>query len=401
MNKSVLQTLNNLPFSVIAGHTVLSLFLVIPTLLFVLFGCSERISSGHYVKEFYEVFHIDTVIIKLDHHSSNYYENASAVFETDSTVCLVFYNRHTHSLDWFSPDYPQKIMHTRLDRQGPDAIPGDLIGLFVHNTDTIFANDGMFLMMINKQGKVLAKTSNQFSNDQGSFSLVNHSHLPLYYNPENNSVFGAAIEGGKLPDKDLPVFLEVNMTNFSAKFHTVLLPGFFVSQGRYPGLSNQMNGGFARENIIYNFQSGSDIYVYSLNSKESFVTAARTPLSKNQMAPLSSDNPDDEWKHYVENPRFFKVSFCRRNNLYYRLHWKEIPYHGSGAEPHSPYDKPLILTVFDQNFNAFAEVLLPNDMYLISGAEQPTLRGFFLFASHPRKAGYDPEKMELHFLSFK
>jgi hypothetical protein len=339
-----------------------------------------------------DMFNVNNCLIPLDSLTMNHYERGVTTFYYDPNIFFAAYNRHTHSIDWFDI-INDSVFHTILDRQGPNEITEQVEGIFIHSFDSIFLNDRIFLYMVNKDGKVMHKIQNYFETEMGPAYIVNSTTSALQYYPSRNSLIGEALIPGNLN----VFFLELDLTDET----------YFLYQGeisdchtRNANQSHSINASYKGDTIIYNTTCSSDIFVYDVANKKTSVFDAESSLSKNSVPQLNTDNPDALWKHIIESPRFFRVIYSPADKLYYRLHWKEAVFHSDQNPNTIAYDKPVILSVFSEDFKLLHESILPEHQYLIDFI-LPTPQGVLVNASHPNSPKYDPEGMELHIIRHK
>lgn len=363
-----------------------------------LFGCIYQSTDNKKDKlKFEEVFFISPIKISLDSLTLNHYERGYSTFKDSSTFYYIAYNRKTHCIDWFDLENDKFLFRTRLDNRGPNEIVEQADGIYVHSTDTIFINDGVFLYLIDKQGLVKQKIPNLFETESGLVSLVSNSTSPLGYLSQKNSLIGEAIIIGSHAEGETGVnFIELNLSTGKFFIHTLEAPLCFAK--KHP--EKQLNVYFKGDSIIYNPGCSSEIYVYNLETKENTAFKAKSSLSQNFVSEVKNNEPDALWKHFIENPKFFPIVFSAHDNLFYRLHWKEVKYQINSSTFSTAYDKPIILSVFDQNFKLISEFELPGNRYLVDFLILAP-GGIILNASHVQNEAYDINTMVLHKIQFK
>jgi hypothetical protein len=371
--------------------------LFISFMCFIFFGCMgnmEKEKSN--LKSFTDKFHVQPISIALDSLSLDHYERGIATHQTDSIFFYVAYNKHTHAIDWF--DITNKKLHHRalLEKQGPNAIIDQADGLYVHTIDSIFLNDGVFIYLTNKEGTVKRKIQNSFETEMGKAYLVNSLNSPLHYFSKKNSIIGEAIVPNNQFSQNKALFLEINLDTEDVYLHKAEISDCYTKAGTE---RKWLNVSFKGDSIIYNSTCSSDIFVYDTNSKNTTVYDGRSSLSKNRMSQIKKEDPEALWKHYIENPRFFKIVFTPADKRYYRLHWKESVYKIDQSTFTTAYDKPIILSVFSEDFELLFESILPEHKYLIDFLI-PAPQGLILSANNVKNQNYDINKKELHILNY-
>lgn len=356
-------------------------------------GCTESIKNENSLQgEYADNITFESFSVLLDSSVLDHYERGVAVFEAESSILFAAYNRHTHAIDWF--DVTNENIHHRtvLDKQGPNEITGQVNGLYVHTPDSIFLNDGVFIYMINKSGEVNHKIPNSFETEIGTASLVNRLTSSLHYSPHKGSLISEAL----IPGKPNVFFLEINLTGEIDYLHQAGVSDCYTEAGLQDHFLNVF---FKGDSVIYNSSCSSDIFVYDTESKQTLVYDGKSSLSKNSISDIKKEDPDALWRHYIENPRFFQIVFSPVDNLYYRLHWAEADYHIDENTFRTPYDKPVVLSVFSDKFELVYEVILLENQYYVDFLI-PTPHGVMLNANHPQRSNYEINKKELHMLRF-
>jgi len=364
---------------------------------FMFFGCMGNMEKEkNSLNNFTDSFNVQTFSITLDSLALDHYERGIATHQTDSIFFYVAYNRHIHAIDWFDITNKNFYHRTVLDKQGPNEITGQVRGLYIHTIDSIFLNDGLFIYLTNKNGTVKRRIQNYFEAEMGKAYLVNSINSPLYYFSEKNSIMGEAIIPGKQLSQNKVLFLEINLDNEDVYLHKAEISDCYTEAGAQ---ENWLNVFFKGDSIIYNSTCSSDIFVYDTNIKKTAVHNGRSSLSKNRISQTKREDPEALWKHYIENPRFFKVVFSPADKYYYRLHWKESIYQIDQSTFTTAYDKPIILSVFSEDFELLFESILPEHKYLIDFLI-PTPHGLLLNANNIKNKSYDINKKELHILNY-
>lgn len=359
----------------------------------IFFGCMESLKKEKNQQDTNSgSMGVESFSVALDSSVLDHYERGVAVFEAESSILLAAYNRHTHAIDWF--DVTNESIHHRtvLDKQGPNEITGQVNGLYVHTPDSIFLNDGVFVYMINKNGEVNHKIPNSFETEIGTAYLVNRLTSSLHYSPHKGSLIGEAL----IPGKPNVFFLEINLRGEIDYLHQAGVSDCYTEAGSQ---DHFLNVSFKGDSVIYNSSCSSDIFVYDTESKQTLVYDGKSSFSKNSISEIKKDDPDALWQHYIENPRFFQIVFSPVDNLYYRLHWAEADYHIDETTFRTPYDKPVVLTVFSEKFELVYEVILPENQYYVDFLI-PTPQGVMLNANHPQRSNYEINEKELHMLRF-
>jgi len=352
------------------------------------YGPREDVDTS--TESYAEKLNIYNFVFQLDTLTVNHYERGIGTFFNDSTFLIASYNKFTHSIDWFDIHKEEFFFRTNLDRQGPNEITEQVDGIYIHSMDTIFLNDGVFLYMINKDGKVDRKIQNYFETELGPTYMVNKTTSTLHYCSERKRLISEALVPG---NRNL-LFLEIGLNDEEIKLHQVKISKCYT---RHDNQRHFISVSFKGDSIIYNSSCSSEIFVYDVLNNTASVFTGKSKLSKNIVSQIKTDNPNVLWKHIIENPRFFRVVYSPLDRKYYRLHWKEIDYNPDQNPNSMAFDKPIVLSVFSEDFRLVFETILPENQYLVDFLVS-TPNGVMLNASHPNSATNGFETMELRLL---
>lgn len=382
------------------------IFYIMKNLFFLVLGCmvlqgcfsrrEDILIETKHATQIIKGTKLDSLSVPIDSVSNNYYSGISNVYETSSDVYYVSYNKATHSLDWLSLTNEQNSFHTIFDSQGPNMVVMDVEGLYIHNFDSIFINDGFSLLIVDKKGAVKKKMKNLFNQDSDkSFRLYNYDSSNLFYNKKRKSIISHIFFIQNNLTANTPSMAEIFIGNGDFRFLQSFYPQYYINQYKYLGSDICINTSYTLESVTYNFSCESNIYTYNLITDEINCYGGKSKLSKNRIAKMKSTNREKKWIHYIENPRFFKVVFDPFRNLYIRLHWKEINYRKSQNRFNTPYEKEIIMSVYTKQFELINEFVLQSDTYLIN-TEEITSKGLIINSNHPKNRTYEPEKYKVH-----
>ncbi len=361
----------------------------------IFWGCTNNSKSASDLSanNFTQRFSIKNCMIPLDSLTLNIYERGITTFHSDSACYFAAYNRYTHSIDWFDMANETIYHRTVLDKIGPNEITEQVEGIYIHTFDTIFLNDRIYLYMINKDGEVKHKIQNYFETEMGPAYMVNKMTSALQFLPSKNSLISEAL----IPGKQEVFFLELDLMNETHYLHQVKISDCYTLLN---GQRNFINVSFKGDSIIYNSSCSSEIFVYDFGNKQTSIFDGESSLSRNSIPHINTDNPEALWRHIIENPRFFGVIHSPADDLYYRLHWKEAVFQ-SDQDPNTiAYDKPVVLSVFSEDFQVLFETILPGHQYLVDFL-LPAPQGVVVNANNPENSTYDINKNQLHILKFE
>ncbi len=359
------------PFSLI----VLSFFLFV---FFVsctnnkLFEPKENILSQRKIKLKKEILFIN--IDSLTLHNYQFYQ----FYKNGEQHLFIGYNNKTHAFDLLDLKSRKILNHIFLNKKGPNAILR-VKGFYFHNFDTIFIYNYPYLSILDSKSKVIDKikiipddnTISAKKIEEG-FISVNYNCQLRFYPKTNTLYFKYIYPDRKYVDKRnyRGLIAEFNIKSRCIKR---VLPAFaskLVSanpeQYNYHAWIDFTCG---NNRIYYNFPAESNIYSISLkqNEKSTFsVYGAKSRFTQNQCSSLGS-NEDYHFKYYKEKPYFFPLYFPDEENFFVRLHWGEMSLRNSNQQYNLMDEKPLYITIFDQELNYIKELQLDKGIYSISG----------------------------------
>jgi hypothetical protein len=104
------------------------------------------------------------------------------------------------------------------------------------------------------------------------------------------------------------------------------------------------------------------------------------------------NNEKAKWQHWVDNPIFYSPIYDKYRKLYYRIQLGEFRDHFYG-EP-TPYDKKIVLSVFNEKLEMISEFRLDNYKYnfIFFGV---TKAGLVVGGNNPKDPSLDYEYLKL------
>ena len=319
----------------------------------------------------------DTLFINIDSltlHKYQYYQ----FYKNSEQHLFIGYNNKTHAFDLLDLKSKKILKHIFLNKNGPNAILR-VKGFYFHNFDTIFIYNYPFLSVLDSKSKVndrikIIPDDNAISEkktEEGFISISYDCQLRFY--PKTNSLyFKYTYNDRKYIDKKnyRGLIAEFNIKSRSVKR---VLPAFaskLVSAN--PEQFNfhaRIDFTCGNNRIYYNFPAESNIYSISFkqNEKSTFSGyGGKSRFTQNQCNPLRP-NENYHFKYYKEKPYFFQLCFPDEENFFVRLHWGEMPLKNSNKKYNLMDEKPLYITIFDQELNYIMELPLDKGIYSASG----------------------------------
>lgn len=319
----------------------------------------------------------EIIVIAIDSltlHNYVYYQ----FFENCEQYLFIGYNNKTHAFDFIDLTEKKIIDHIFLDQEGPNAIY-QVKGFYFHNFDTIFVYNYPYLSILDSTSEVKDRisikpndNSTAINETEGGFISINYNCQLRFY-PETRSLYFKYI----YPDRkyvdqkgDRGLLAEFNIKTRAIER---VLPAFASELVmNNPDLFNYhawIDFTCGNNRIYYNFPAESNIYSISMkqeNDETLSIHGARSQFTHNQCSPLKP-NEDYHFHYYKEKPYFFQLCFPSEENFFVRLHWGEMELKNSQGEYQLMDEKPLYVTILDQELKYIKELPLDNGTYSVSG----------------------------------
>lgn len=323
--------------------------------------------------EFFDYsFKIDSATL-----SPEYYRYHGFFSEGESDFFLA-YNYMTHSLDLFN--LTERIIegHITLSNDGPDAII-EVVGLDVITRDSIFFADLTKFSIVNGSGTIIWSLDKKDPRILGEippgFLYTWQGIFNPYYNSGNKSF---VVSYMPLEDKltgELPMLIQIGVNDAKGS----LLPMFHPV---FPEVKNNpiylgARSCYTKDKVVINYAFSSDIHVYDYKSKQSITHGGMSSLTANYLSPIKEG--EDSEDYYLKSLCFFNLTYDRFRNYFYRTHWGEMQLRKSEFANSTFYDKPIYLTVFDEEFNLLYETKLDIESGIVPELLIPTKDGLVVF----------------------
>jgi Domain of unknown function (DUF4221) len=341
-------------------------------------------------------FKIDSLAIPIDSTTGNFYSTFHE-FTQNGISYLGNYNSFRHSIDFFDLNNAKLAKVLPLQRNGPDQVDSPR-SLWVQNWDSIFLFQSRAkLTLLDSQGRV-SRNFNLLSGEVGTDmdDLLSDHNFPLQIVAQKQVAYFYNVPSGNM-EKTLitPFVAKLSLKTGKASFIPIYYSDFYRERrGKFGNLWNA-SATVAGGKIIYNFQAESNIYVYDTATQQ-----VRTVKSPSRYSPNQATSEQVEAEaHPVENTLFCQVLPDPYRKLYYRFHWGGIPAVAPDGTVRDMTDKPLLLMVFDQDFNLLDEIKLP------PATHRPytwfvNRSGLWLSAAHPKGKNQSQDLMKLHCFKF-
>lgn len=343
--------------------------------LILLISCQKapRTVKNNYGKE--KELHIVNSEIEIDHEILDSYYLLSVISADEGEEIIVGYNDKTHKLDLLN-FANNTVMHKALFKEGVDAIPGNITGLYAHNNDSIWLYSHNKIFLINGKGNLIWQHKLKTEGNEYIITDVNHAvaSVKLFYNQLRKTLFYVS-------KKNDEFFVnEYNPGNDKTIKYALDKP---VMQYKTPtsfGWKQIPNVTFTEDEIIYNYPIESSIYIIDINSGQRGVRGGKSQYTDNTVKELHGEpNFDNMERHKIENIHFFEVLYSKEFNCYFRVHLDKSEYL-SGADYRKSFNqKEMYIMLFDKDFNIINESKLGSDKYNYYNDLVITDKGLLMF----------------------
>jgi hypothetical protein len=188
-------------------------------------------------------------------------------------------------------------------------------------------------------------------------------------------------------NKKMPAFASLNMNTGKLTLLPISYSDYFYKiRGSAGFLTSIVTSEYQKQGVLtYSYLYESNIYQY--NPKNSTIICyGATPLKGKNLADsisyIKGEDPKKWVTHNIENSQFFNVMYDKYRHVYYRFSLRNIAQE-NGKYFNSILDKPLVLMVFNENFEVIKEIELP--MYKYSpNTWFITKEGLFVSPTHKK-----------------
>ena len=366
-------------------------------LCFTLLGCQDNLKTiTNYNDSSSVVLEVDSICIQLDSISLYFYPSATFIYSTEENTSMYAFNTKTWAIDVFDLNRKALFYHIELEREGANGVPY-IDNMQVLSSDSIicFADNGF--LILNSNGEVLKRETMSYSGSDYIANFDVGAFVQPFYNRNQSSIYGRLITS-KDPypyPEGQQLFAEYNIENQEWHLLPIFLPPYMQEYWQRMGQNRNLNMWISDDRICYNFTCFSDIFVYDILKQENLVAGGESRLINSDVS-FYNGNPQNEkarWEHWIENPVFYTPIYDKHKDLYYRIQVGEFSEQLSEAL--TPYDKKIVLAVFNSKLELISEYQLENYKYnfLFFGVDK---EGLIVGGNNPKDATVDFEFLKLY-----
>lgn len=339
-----------------SNYSLLLLTLVVTSMLSL--SCKSKIVKKKIIKD----VEYDTINIGLNENLLNSYTMHSAVSTVDGHEFFIGFNPKLNTLDLYSLDQEKYSHSVAISAQGPNAIPA-LLSFNFYNGHRFFESQiGFYLTNI--KGEIVKKVPSK-DIEKYNYSLIfsglnvnNFNRLSLdkkhhrVYFPVFSSLY-TPIESEYYEQSHIGSW---NLETDSVEILDIPYPKF-LKHDYYAGLSIPYIS-VKGDSIIYNFPASSHVFIYDGLTRKLSSVNIESSYTKNK-CPAIEKNADigTQYRYRLESRQFFPVEYDPYRNLYYRVHYDEMP------SDKLPFNRTLYLTIMDESFDVVKEIVLSDQLY--------------------------------------
>ncbi|MBO3699872.1 DUF4221 family protein [Fabibacter sp. E12] len=313
------------------------------------------------------VLEVDSISIDVGDYGLFYYP-LSTTAEIQGTRFYFGWNHTTFSLDIVNLDKSEYYKSIKYEVNGPNGI-GDVKGLSVVDFDSIFFLSSQYLTLIDSNTNVTSKWGINEKNEFQGFSSQDHNltteeTFNIFFDNRTKKLY-ARLHFPRFAwcDTELGYYNE----NFIGELDLFNLSFRELNIG-YPPEFRELSFGFRDIPAVtfdpsglinYTFSISSNIYQYSLETGKTSSFGGASDFTRNHADALQiEDCPDTPlgMKHNLLNVKFMHLLQDPYRKLYYRFHWGDVPEHRADGRFNAYNDKPLFLTVFDDQLKKLMEM---------------------------------------------
>jgi|GEM_PF-1252504 len=392
--------------------TNLFLFLLLLTHLLC---CKQSIADKYLVKTKWAgerdkySFKTDSIRIPISKSYSHVYFTY-ALYHAGQTDYFIGYNPKNASIDVYnlSKRTPVKQIELRkdstfinkLDKQDLDK-GRSITDICVVNLDSIIVNlSNQQLIVLDtsvRKKRVLRLDQLGYRNNIAAFPISYSTYFKM--TALNNKLLMNLIYADDDWVKKRPCFALLDVKEEKLVPLPLYYSDYFYHINGKTGFLGHINvSEFQKSGLItYNYLYESNIYQY--NPTDSMITCygASTSHGRNLVEPFIFRDGDNlkNWEiHNIESMQFFNVMYDEFRDVYYRFSLRNINYR-NGRYFNSVLEKPLVLMIFNKNFEVIKEIELPLYLYA-ANTWFVTAEGLFISATNQKKENIDPGFLTYH-----
>jgi hypothetical protein len=328
------------------------------------------------------------------------YYQKNDLYSQEGKIFLAGYNYKTHSIDIFSLTDREISKHIILDKDGPYKV-NEVLSLKVISPDSILLADNLGgFSIIDSLGNSIWKLKR---GDPQVFEKIPegslHAHLLDFqpgYVQSTNTIILHYIPSDKDVVLKSPFLISIGVKDRKASLVPIYYPTY-NKKGYMPQYTGPQ-ACYTEDKIVINYSFSSDIHYYDHLSGKSYIKGGRSNFTDNYLESMEeNENPSD---FMLRSIYFFKFTYDPYKELFYRVHWGEMPLRKADYIFNTFYDKPVFLTVFDKDFNYLYETRLEIKNGIVPDQLFPLPEGLLIFPYKQDTASLAIDRLHGYLVNF-
>ncbi len=252
--------------------------------------------------------------------------------------------------------------------------------LFFHNFDSIFVQLTNNILLIDTAGRVKFNILiNQSGNSKTRISNIGNG-LPLSFDAASNELLMGQY-CSKCPFYDKSFFLnnvETSLDLTTKKFKQIPFVYSFKYQNDYYGFASNAQRLIRDSLSIFTFHNDPNIYIFNRRSNTTFTKGGKSQFDTGikGLSLIHKNDSNKKMNHLTLSPIYLDMYWDPYQKLYYRIFLKEQSEKDKDGAYNTWMDKPVVLMVFDENFDLLNELELEPMLNYRSAFVTPN--GFFI-----------------------
>lgn len=362
-----------------------------------LFGCQPSLKTKtKYNDSSTARLVVDTLRIPLDSVSLSAYPSASFLYSAAQSTLMYAFNIKTWTIDVFDLGNECLSDHIELEKEGANGVPY-IANIQVLSPDSIvcFIDNGF--LILDGKGKVIAREAMTYTGPDCVGNFETGQLVQPFYNKQQQKIWGRIVTS-KEPypyPQGQKLFAEYDIVTKTWDFMPVTLPPYMEKYWQQMGQNRQLSMWIDDDRISYNFSCLSDVFTYTISSQKSCMAGGESRMLDNEVSLYTGDQQNEKarWEHWINNPVFYPPIYDKYKNIYYRIQVSGLKdgFHGTPT----PYDKKIVLAVFNSDLEMISEFRLENYTYnfLFFGVDK---EGLIVDGNNPKDPAIDYEYLKLY-----
>lgn len=308
---------------------------------------------------------IDEVCIDYDSISRGDYRYNSSLLK-DGKIYFYGLQRSNYLIDVYNVSTNTE-KHIKLPKDGPNKL-NEIVSIDAISLDSILIYDFGKVIIFNQEGSIIFKHSFDDIPDsipKGRVISTNEAPIKIY---KDKIYFLYSPNELNFRSKkwfEFPIAMTYDIREKKYDIIPINYSDFVKSNEGQFGYYLWANFNLVNDKILYNFPFQPDVFEYDISNRK----GAQRNDKNSRFSDDYSESVSYKSEYFIKeaallgNTYFHKIIFDNINNFYYRFNHGKVEYKVNDLKFNSSLDKPLALTVFDENFKVLGEFQLKGNTY--------------------------------------